>query len=177
MSLFDIPLGDQAPEIVNVVIEIPRASSNKYEFDEEIGAIRLDRVLHSPLHYPCDYGFLPQTRYLDGDPIDALVLVSHPTYPGVVVESRPIGVMEMRDEGKPDEKLICVAVKDPRFGYRTSMTELNRHAQLEIQHFFQVYKTLENKSVEILGWSDRNKAMEIIESFRLAGRRITDGGS
>ena len=167
MSLKDVPIGINAPEEVNVIIEIPRYSSNKYEMDEELGVMRLDRVLYSPLHYPWDYGFIPGTKYLDGDPIDALVLVSHPTYPGVVIDARPIGVMEMQDDGKPDEKLLCVAVKDPRFGYRKSMEELNQHTLIEIQHFFEVYKQLEATSVHIKGWKGRDAAIEIIEKFRL----------
>lgn len=165
-DLLNLPLGPKAPDEFNVVIEIPRFSSNKYEYDPDLGVMKLDRVLHSPLHYPCDYGFLPSTQYLDGDPMDALVLVSFATYPGVVVECRAIGVMEMRDEGKPDEKLICVALKDPRFGYRTTMAQLNEHAQSEIQHFFEVYKQLENKTVDILGWKDADEARRLIEAYR-----------
>jgi inorganic pyrophosphatase len=167
MSLLNVPIGANAPETVNVIVEIPRMSSNKYEMDPELGVMRLDRVLYSPLHYPFDYGFVPQTKYLDGDPVDVLVLVSNPTFPGVVVDAHPIGVMEMRDEGKPDEKVICVASKDPRFGYRRTLEELNRHTMLEVQHFFEVYKQLENKTVEILGWKGRDEALRIIREYSL----------
>ena len=167
MSLLDVPIGTGAPDEVNVIIEIPRYSSNKYEMDEELGVMRLDRVLYSPLHYPWDYGFVPQTKYLDGDPVDALVLVSHPTYPGVVIDCKPIGVMEMEDGGMPDEKLLCVALKDPRFGYCESMEELNKHTLIEITHFFEVYKQLEAAEVNIKGWKGRDVAIEIIEKFRL----------
>jgi inorganic pyrophosphatase len=166
MSLLNIPIGPRAPHEFNVVIEIPRFSSNKYEFDQELGVMRLDRVLYSPLHYPWDYGFIPQSKYLDGDPIDALVLVSHPTFPGVVVDCKPIGVLEMRDQDKPDEKILCVASKDPRFGYRESMEELNKHTVDEITHFFEVYKQLEQKSVEILGWKGRDAALAIVDRYR-----------
>jgi inorganic pyrophosphatase len=166
MSLKDVPIGKNAPGEVNVIIEIPRGSSNKYEMDAELGVMRLDRVLYSPLHYPWDYGFVPQTSYLDGDPVDALVLVSHPTYPGVVIDAKPIGVMQMEDDGKPDEKLLCVASKDPRFGYRQSSEELNAHTLIEITHFFEVYKQLEQTSVHIKGWKGRDAALEIIDRFR-----------
>lgn len=166
--MMDIPLGKRAPHEFNVVIEIPRFSSNKYEFDPDLGALRLDRVLFSPLFYPWDYGFLPQTNYLDGDPIDALVLVSHPTFPGCVIESKPIGVLEMDDGGKPDEKLICVALKDPRFGERSSLSELNPHTVREIEHFFQIYKLLEEKQVNVKGMLGPEAAIEIVEKYRLA---------
>ncbi|MCX7800411.1 MAG: inorganic diphosphatase [Fimbriimonadales bacterium] len=166
MGLLSVKIGPKAPEFVNAVIEIPRGSSNKYELDLETGVMRLDRVLYSPLFYPFDYGFVPQTQYLDGDPIDILVMVSHPTYPGVVVEATPVGVLNMRDEKGPDEKILAVAVKDPRFGYRRSMSQLNDHTRKEIVHFFEVYKQLEDKFVEVLGWDDREKAIELIERYR-----------
>lgn len=166
MSLLNVPVGQNAPEEVNVIIEIPRFSTNKYEMDPELGVMRLDRVLFSPLFYPWDYGFIPQTKYLDGDPVDALVLVSHPTYPGIVVDARPIGVLEMRDQGKPDEKLLCVASKDPRFGNRDTMDKIHQHTLDEILHFFQVYKDLENKEVEILGWKGKDVALDIVSRFR-----------
>lgn len=166
MGLLNVKIGPKAPEFVNAVIEIPRGSSNKYELDLETGVMRLDRVLYSPLFYPFDYGFVPQTQYLDGDPIDILVMVSHPTYPGVVVEATPVGVLNMRDEKGPDEKILAVAVKDPRFGYRRSMSQLNDHTRKEIVHFFEVYKQLEDKFVEVLGWDDREKAIELIERYR-----------
>lgn len=166
MSLKDVPIGVNAPNEVNVIVEIPRFSSNKYEFDPELGVMRLDRVLYSPLHYPWDYGFVPQTKYLDGDPVDALVLVSHPTFPGVVIDAKPIGVMQMEDDGKPDEKLLCVASKDPRFGYRETSEELNQHTLIEITHFFEVYKQLEQTSVHIKGWKGREAALDIIQRFR-----------
>src|SRR3972149_2645346 len=109
MPFHEIPIGTQAPHVFNTVIEIPKGSTNKYEYDPEIACFRLDRVLYSPLYYPFDYGFIPQTRYLDGDPIDVLVMISHPTFPGCVVEAKAIGVLKMQDEKGPDEKLLCVA--------------------------------------------------------------------
>jgi inorganic pyrophosphatase len=134
--------------------------------DPDLGVMRLDRVLYSPLFYPWDYGFIPQTKYLDGDPVDCLVLISHGTYPGIVVDAKPIGVLEMIDGGLPDEKILCVASKDPRFGNRDSMEKIHQHTLDEIVHFFEVYKTLEQKSVEIFGWKGRDEALAIVDKFR-----------
>lgn len=163
--LLDLPIGPNAPEEVNVVIEIPKFSTNKYEYDADMGVMRLDRVLYSPLFYPTDYGFIPSTKYLDGDPIDVLVLISHPTYPGIVVDAKPIGVLEMRDGGDPDEKILCVATKDPRFGTRKDLGDVNPHTLDELHHFFEVYKQLEKKEVEILGWKGKEAALDIIRRF------------
>jgi inorganic pyrophosphatase len=166
MSLLEVAIGAQAPEIVNTIIEIPRGSTNKYEMDAQLGVFKLDRVLYSPLFYPFDYGFIPQTHYLDGDPLDVLVLLSHPTFPGCVIEAAPIGVLYMSDEKGADEKILAVATKDPRFGYRRSIRQLNDHTLKEVSHFFQVYKDLEDKSVEIKGWKDRDAALELIQRYR-----------
>lgn len=166
MSLLDVPIGKNAPEIINTVIEIPKGSTNKYEVDPETGMLRLDRVLYSPLFYPFDYGFIPQTKYLDGDAIDCLVMLVHPTFPGCIVEARPVGVLEMRDEKGPDEKIMCVATKDPRFSVRRSLNDLNPHTLKEVIHFFEVYKALEEKEVEVVGWKDVPTAMEIIQQYR-----------
>ncbi len=166
MSLLDVKIGPDAPETFNAVIEIPRGSTNKYEVDPETGTIVLDRVLYSPLFYPFDYGYIPQTHYLDGDPLDVLVLTSHPLFPGCVVEVSPIGVLKMSDEKGPDEKILCVALKDPRYGYRRTLEELNNHTLKELQHFFEVYKTLEEKSVEIEGWHGRELALDLIAQYR-----------
>ncbi len=135
--------------------------------DAATGVMMLDRVLYSPLFYPFDYGFIPQTKYLDGDPIDVLVLISHPTFPGCVVEAKAIGVLEMRDEKGPDEKILCVATKDPRYSFRKSLNDMQEHTLKELIHFFEVYKTLEEKSVEVVGWQDSSLAFEIIEKYRL----------
>lgn len=167
MSLLNAKIGSDAPNVVNAIIEIPRGSTNKYEVDAETGIIRLDRVLYSPLFYPFDYGYIPQTHYLDGDPLDVLVLLSHPTFPGCVIEASPIGVLYMSDEKGPDEKILCVANRDPRYGYRKSLTQLNDHTLKEIQHFFEVYKQLEEKSVNIHGWKGREDAVALIEQYRV----------
>ena len=166
-SLKNLPIGPNAPEEFHVVIEIPKGSTNKYEYDPELGVFKLDRALYSPLFYPWDYGFIPQTLYKDGDPVDALVLVMHPCYPGIVVDCKPIGVLEMVDGGKPDEKILCVASHDPRFGNRKSMDELNPHTLDEIVHFFEVYKQLEQKEVEVKGWLGRDAALDIIREHMI----------
>ncbi len=170
MSVRNATIGPAAPEMVNTIIEIPRYSTNKYEVDIETGIIKLDRVLFSPLFYPFDYGYIPQTHYLDGDPLDVLVMISHPTIPGCMVEAVPIGVLEMRDEKGPDEKILCVAKRDPRFGYRRTLEEISPHTLKEVMHFFEVYKDLEDKSVEVVGWHPRELAIELITKYR------TDGG-
>jgi inorganic pyrophosphatase len=166
MSLLDVPIGPHAPQSFNTVIEIPKGSTNKYEMDPQTGLLRLDRVLYSPLFYPFDYGFIPQTLYLDGDPIDVLVMLMHPTFPGCIVEAKPIGVLEMRDDKGPDEKVLCVATKDPRFNNRTSLNDLNPHTLKEIYHFFEVYKALEDKEVEVVGWKDVIDAVQLVDKYR-----------
>ncbi len=167
MSLLNAKIGANAPATFNTVIEIPRGSTNKYEVEADTGIVKLDRVLYSPLFYPFDYGYIPQTKYLDGDPLDVLVLLSHPTFPGCVIEAAAIGVLEMTDEKGPDEKILCVATKDPRFGYRTNLNQLNEHTLKEITHFFKVYKDLEDKFVEVRGWHGPELALELIEQYRI----------
>src|SRR5438552_3963986 len=166
MSLLQIGIGPNAPHVFNTIIEIPKGSTNKYEIDKTTGLIKLDRVLYSPLFYPFDYGYIPETHYLDGDPIDVLVLLLHPTFPGCIVEAKAIGVLEMRDDKGPDEKILCVSTKDPRYNSRKSINDLNEHTLKEIIHFFEVYKQLEEKSVEVIGWNDVHLAIQLIEKYR-----------
>lgn len=153
---------------VEAFIEIPRGSRNKYEYDEELGMIRLDRVLFSSVHYPTDYGFIPGTHAPDGDHLDVLVIVEEPTFPGCLVQVRPIGVLEMRDEKGLDHKVIAVPMADPRLNQIRDLSELAPHWLREIENFFATYKTLEDKTTEIAGWSGAATAIEIIESFRVA---------
>lgn len=166
MSILDVPIGEKAPHLVNAIIEIPRYSTNKYEIDQQTGVIRLDRILYSPLFYPFDYGYIPQTHYLDGDPLDILVLLSHPTIPGCLVEAKPIGVLEMKDEKGSDEKILAVGIRDPRYGYRDSIERVNPHTLKEVQHFFEVYKELEDKAVDVVGWHGADLALQLIEKYR-----------
>jgi len=170
----EVAIGKNCPEEINTLIEIPRGSTNKYEWDKESGYFKLDRVLYSPLFYPFNYGFIPHTHYLDGDPLDVLVMVSHPTFPGCIVEARPIGVLEMKDDKGPDEKILCVAARDPRFGHRTHFNQISPHTLKEIMHFFQVYKDLEEKFVDVVGWHGPELAKKLISDYRTD---ITDGSS
>ena len=163
----DIESGNDIPEIINAIVEIPKGSMNKYEYDKKHNMIKLDRVLFSPFHYPGDYGLIPQTLSDDGDPLDALVLVTNPTYPGILIEARPIGLLQMKDDGKLDDKIICVATNDPRYLHTADITDIEDHYRSEIAHFFQVYKDLEGKKVEILGWKSAKEAKTvIIESIK-----------
>lgn len=146
----------------DVLIEIPKGSRNKYEYDFKLKKIRYDRMLFSSMMYPADYGFVPETLALDGDPLDVLVLVTEPTFPGCVMEVKPIGVFHMADEKGPDEKIICVPVSDPIWNKLNDLDEVNPHLVKEIEHFFQVYKDLEHKKVDVEGWGDATEARAII---------------
>ena len=152
-----------ANKTIDVLIEIPKGSRNKYEYDFELKKIRYDRMIFSSMHYPADYGFVPETLALDGDPLDVLVLVQEPTFPGCVMEVKPIGVFHMTDEKGPDEKMICVPVSDPIWNLLEDLDDVNSHLKKEIEHFFQVYKDLEKKKVDVGGWGDANEAQEILE--------------
>ena len=147
----------------DVLIEIPRGSRNKYEYDFEIRRMRFDRMLFSSMMYPADYGFIPETLALDGDPLDVLVLINEPTFPGCVMEVKPIGVFHMADDKGPDEKIICVPVSDPIWNSLENLSDINPHLLKEIEHFFQVYKDLEQKKVDVGGWGDVVEAKQIIE--------------
>lgn len=149
--------------VVDAFIEIPRGSQNKYEYDEELQAFRLDRVLYSPMHYPADYGFLKDTLALDGDPLDILVLTTFPTFPGCIVTSRVIGVLIMSDDKGKDEKLLAVPVDDPRWSEVHKLEDIPAHTLKEIEHFFQVYKDLENKETKIERWENGPTARKLYE--------------
>ncbi len=147
----------------DVLIEIPKGSRNKYEYDFELKKIRYDRMIFSSMMYPADYGFIPETLALDGDPLDVLVLVTEPTFPGCVIEVKPIGVFHMADEKGPDDKIICVPIADPIASKISDLNELNEHLVKEIEHFFQVYKDLEKKKVDVGGWGNAEIAKKLIE--------------
>jgi inorganic pyrophosphatase len=149
---------------VNVVVEIPKGSRNKYEFDHTTGRIRLDRVLYSSVHYPADYGFIEDTLAGDGDPLDALVLLEEPTFPGCLIACRPIGVFLMHDEKGEDEKILCVPPADPTWNHVTELEELPPHLLREIEHFFQTYKDLEGKPTATFGWQGRVEAEEVVRA-------------
>ena len=158
----DIETGPETPKVVNVIVEIPKGSTNKYEYDKKNNLIRLDRVLFSPVYYPGDYGFIPKTLSEDNDPLDAIIILDKPTYPGVLVEARPIGVLMMEDNGENDEKILCVIKGDPRFNKVNDIKDANEHELKAIAHFFEVYKKLENKVTKIQGWKDSGEAYKII---------------
>jgi inorganic pyrophosphatase len=160
--LDSISAGKNIPWEINMIVEIPKGSSNKYEFDHEMGTFRLDRVLYSPLYYPCDYGFIPSTLANDGDPLDVLVIGSHPTFVGCLVEVKPLGALLMHDEKGEDWKVLAVQTRDPRFNERRSLEELSPHTLREIEHFFEVYKHLEEKQTEVVGWRGLGETHELI---------------
>ena len=148
----------------DVVIEVPAGSRNKYEMDHALGRIRLDRMLFTATRYPADYGFVPETLAEDGDPLDAMVLVAEPTFPGCEIRARPVAVFWMRDEKGPDAKLLCVPARDARQGAVRDIGDLPDHLLGEIGHFFDVYKTIEpGKSSEVRGWQGRAEAEKITE--------------
>ncbi|MCI0347661.1 MAG: inorganic diphosphatase [Chloroflexi bacterium] len=150
------------PDVLEIVVEIPGGSRNKIEFDEAAGVFRLDRVLSSAVFYNFDYGFINETRADDGDHTDALLIIDEPTFTGCHVWARPIGVLEMRDEKGGDFKILCVAVGDPNQEHVERLDQVRPHRLVEIEHFFQTYKLLEDKRVEVVGWRDAVRAREIL---------------
>ena len=158
----------------DVTIEIPKGHRNKYEVDHETGRIRLDRLLFTAMSYPADYGYVEDSLGEDGDPLDALVLLQEPTFPGCVVRARPIGMFHMRDEAGGDDKILCVPAGDPRQAHITELDQISEFDRLEIQHFFETYKDLEpGKSVEGAHWAGRDEAEQCITE---ALHRATDAG-
>lgn len=169
--LYDIDPGPDCPDIVRLVVEIPKGSTNKYEYDGKLGVFRLDRVLYSPVHYPGDYGFIPGTLSSDGDPLDLLALVEEPSFPGCLIEVRPIGVLNMVDQQQKDQKIVAVPNRNPRFDQVHSMDEMFPHVRREIEHFFAIYKELEGRQTSTLGWGDAEEARRIIVESRANYRK------
>ncbi len=157
---------DSFPDVIEVVVEIPRGSRNKYEWDAEAGVFRLDRVLSSAVFYNFDYGYIDGTLSGDGDPTDALLLVDEPTFPGCHVGARPIGGLSMRDEKGDDFKVLCVALGDPHQAHVERLDQVRPHRLAEIENFFATYKLLEDKTVEVLGWRDEAEARRVLEEDR-----------
>ncbi|MGI8952831.1 MAG: inorganic diphosphatase [Chitinophagaceae bacterium] len=155
--------GEKAPRIVNAIIEIPQGSRAKYEIDKPTGLLKLDRVIYSSFYYPTNYGFIPKTYGDDKDPLDILVLSSLSIQPLCLVEAKIIGVMQMIDQGDADDKIIAVAAQDPSINYINNIEELPKHFFNELRHFFQEYKTLENKAVVVEEFGDKAKALQIVE--------------
>ena len=175
-----MPIEPPEPEsdgILHCVVEIPKGSRNKYEWDERLQAIKLDRFLFSSVVYPTDYGFIPQTLAGDGDTLDVMVTVSEPTFPGCVILVKPIGMFKMRDEKGDDEKILCVPVTDPNWNEYESYEELTQQLLNEIEWFFSRYKAPEGKTVEVDGWFGREEACACIRASRTRWLEREDSGS
>ena len=164
MSFKSVKVGINPPDDFYSIIEIPaNAKPIKYEVNKEYDALLVDRFLSTAMSYPSNYGYIPQTLSEDGDPLDVLVLINEPTFPGCVMEVKPIGVFHMADDKGPDEKIICVPVSDPIWNSLNNLSDINPHLLKEIEHFFQVYKDLEKKVVDVEGWGDLSEALRIIK--------------
>jgi inorganic pyrophosphatase len=162
-------------EALLCMVEIPKGSRNKYEWDEDLRAIKLDRFLFSSVVYPLDYGMIPDTVAEDGDPLDAMVAVSEPTFPGCLIAVKPIALFKMRDDKGIDDKVICVPLQDPNWNFAERLEDLPEQLRDEISHFFAVYKTLEQKDVEVDGWYSREEALNVIEDSKRRWRERTEG--
>lgn len=161
----DIPAGKDAPETVNVIIEIPKGSHNKYEIDKETGLIMLDRANYNASPYPCEYGFIPQTLWDDGDAADVILLATYPIHPGILVTARPVGLMKMTDTGECDDKIICVPTEDRRFENVHDISDVNEHSLREFKHFFEAIKLLKGKPAEVTvhGFEGKAEALEAVK--------------
>lgn len=159
----DIEVGEESPEVVNAIIEIPRDSKTKFELDKKTGLLKIDRVLYSSVHYPANYGFIPQTFCDDKDPLDILVLGQADVYPLSMMQARPVGVMSMIDQGEKDDKIIAVHADDPEMAHVHSIDDLSPHTLKEIHNFFEIYKGLEGKKVIVEGFKDKLAAYQIIK--------------
>ena len=155
-------------ESILVVVEIPKGSRNKYEYDDELGCFKLDRMLFSSVHYPSDYGFVRDTYAEDGDPLDAMVIVGEATFTGCIIEAKPIGLFNMWDEKGLDHKVLCVPVSDPQWNWLDDIGDVPKHLLLEIEHFYSIYKDLEMKKTRVEGWDDAARAWKVIASAREA---------
>jgi inorganic pyrophosphatase len=159
-------MASRDPDDLLAFIEIPKGGRNKYEYDEGIGRVILDRFLSSSTVYPTDYGYLIGHRGRDGDPLDAMVCVSEPTFPGCVIPVKPIALFKMRDEKGEDDKIVCVPNHDPNWNHLEDLEDIPEQLRAEIKHFFSVYKELEDKVVEVDGWHDRGRALEVLADAR-----------
>ena len=155
-------------------VEIPKGSRNKYEYDEDLGAVKLDRLLYSSIVYPTDYGFIPDTLGEDDDPLDAMVCVTEPTFPGCVIEVKPLALFRMSDEEGIDDKILCVPLSDPSWNTLEKLADLPKQLTDEITHFFSVYKDLEQKTVDVDGWYGLEDAQRKVEEGRRRFREQAD---
>ncbi|GAB4526897.1 MAG: inorganic diphosphatase [Anaerolineae bacterium] len=169
--------GPDAPNVIYTVVEVPKGSRNKYEYSKTAGVIKLDRVLYSPLHYPGDYGFIPQTYFEDGDPIDILVMMNAPTFPGCVIEARPLGMFKMIDKGEMDYKVLAVPATDPNFDDYQDLDDVPKHFPREVEHFFMVYKQLQGTEVKNEGWVGLEETRQaILNSMELYRKKFPPTG-
>lgn len=171
-----VPPGPKVPEVINVIVEIPKGRRSKFEVDKELGLIRLDRYLYSSAHYPGDYGFIPQTLAEDGDPLDALVMVNEPTFSGCLIRARPLGLFKMTDKGENDYKILCVPNTDPIFAEHHDLWRVPPHYLREVEHFFSTYKALEGEGSEVVaqGWDNVDKAhTEIAKAIERYNQTLT----
>jgi inorganic pyrophosphatase len=159
----EISAGSETPEVINVIIECPKGSKNKYEIDKETGLIKLDRAMKTSQDYPFDYGFMPQSLWDDGDALDVVLFTTNSLAPGILVEARPVGIMHMIDGGEGDDKILAVPKSDPRFDHVHDLQDLNEYSIKEIKHFFETYKSIENKSVIIDGCEGKEVAYEAVK--------------
>jgi inorganic pyrophosphatase len=167
----------QAIDPVLCIVEIPKGSRNKYEYDHDLGGIKLDRFVSASVVYPTDYGYIPETLALDGDPLDVLVCVSEPTFPGCIVPAKPIGLFRMSDEKGPDDHVLCVPLNDPGWNKLENVEDIPGQLRAEISHFFAVYKDLDpDRHSEVTGWADRDAALETIDEARRRFGSESGGG-
>jgi inorganic pyrophosphatase len=165
--------GPKVPDTIYAIVEIPKGSRNKYEYNKENGVIVLDRVLFSSLHYPGDYGLIPRTFYDDGDPLDILLMTNEPTFPGCIIQARPIGVFRMLDRGANDDKILAVPSTDPLFSEYHDLNDVPPHFLHEVAHFFEVYKDLEGARTKPVGWEDAAAAKkEILRAIKMFDDRF-----
>ena len=166
VKLYDLDPGPDVPEVVRMIVEIPKGSANKYEYDGDLGLFRLDRTLYSPMHYPGDYGFVPGTLAEDNDPLDILCLLEEPTFTGCIIETRPIGILNMVDREENDEKLIAVPTRNPRYDQIHTLDQIFSHVRRELEHFFSIYKELEGRVATTQGWGGPREARKMIMECR-----------
>lgn len=167
-NLLDLDPGADSPEVVRMIVEIPKNSANKYEYDKKLGIFRLDRALYSPVHYPGDYGFIPGTLADDGDPLDVLVLVEAPSFPGCLIEVRPVGLLHLIDQSEEDLKVLAVPNGNPRYDQIHTIDQIFPHVRREIEHFFAIYKELQGAVMKSQGWRGPIEARRAIVESRQA---------
>jgi inorganic pyrophosphatase len=166
VKLYDIDPGADSPEVVRAIIEIPKNSANKYEYDGDLDVFRLDRALYSPMHYPGDYGFIPGTLAEDGDPLDIIIIVDQPSFTGCLMEARPVGLLHMVDQKENDQKILAVPNRNPRFDSIHTIDQVFPHIRTEIEYFFSIYKELQGVKTQMKGWSGPRDARRVITESR-----------